>query len=34
MEPPKKINVWHVMTLLKSGRHFEPEVESSLTLAL
>ena len=34
MEPPKKINFWHVMTFLKNGRHFEPEVEFSLTLGL
>ena len=34
MEPPKKINFWRVMTFLKNGRHFEPEVEFLLTLAL
>ena len=34
MEPPKKINFWRVMTFLKNGRHFEPEVEFFLTLAL
>ena len=30
----KKISFWHVMTFLKNGRHFEPEVEFFLTLAL